>query len=778
MSEKQILRKFNRILKKIKDIEPGLVTLTNKELKAKTDEFRARIKEGETLDDLLPEAFAVVCEADRRILGMHPYDVQIIGGIGLHKGYMCEMATGEGKTLTATMPLYLNALEGKGCLLLTTNDYLARRDAEEMGPVYEFLGLTIAAGVSESPEEKMDNDEKRAIYACDIVYSTHGVLGFDYLFNNLVKDASDRFLREFNYIIMDEADSVLLDSAQMPLVIAGSYRVQSNLYELSDFFVSTLKEGVDYEKEEKKVWLTEKGIKYAEDFFRIDNFYDSKYFEINRHVNLALRAHTLFEYSKDYMIDKKGELVLLDGGSGRMMPGVKLRGGLHQAIEVKEKQEASRETKSVASITYQNLFNLFPKIAGMSGTISDAAAELKSIYGVDVLVIPTNKPKRRRDLKDTYFRTKKSEYDAVLNAILRDHRLGRPVLAVASSIFETEYISRKLIDEHVPHNVLNANNAAWEAEIIKEAGQKYAVTIATSMAGRGTDIKLGEGVAELGGLTVIGVGRMPNVRLERQARGRSGRQGDPGVSRFFVSLEDEVVSNSPISGADKYINSGKRLSYRKLVKLIDGSRGLGEENAVSSRRSAFDYDVVLQRQRKLIYDTRNNLLDGGTLSDEQIEEIVEDNISLFIKKEYARTQQSLNRYILDNISYRLPPPIDEEKLRDRKYVKKYLTSLVKKRLEERMEEFGDEDLYYNFLRITTLEAIDGAWVDEVDYLQQLQAAVSGRSSAQRKPLYEYQLEAYDSFVRMKELIRKDILRFILLSSVKVTEEGELSIVYP
>lgn len=778
MSEKRILRKFNRILENIKDIENDIRYLKDDELKAKTDEFRSRLKAGETMDDILAEAFAVVCEADRRILGMHPYDVQIIGGIGLHKGYMCEMATGEGKTLTATMPLYLNALEGKGCLLLTTNDYLARRDAEEMGPVYRFLGLTIAAGVGEDPEEKMSNDEKREIYNCDIVYSTHGVLGFDYLFNNLVKDASDRFLRDFNYIIMDEADSVLLDSAQMPLVIAGSYRVQSNLYELAAFFVSTLKEGEDYEKEEKKVWLTEKGIKYAEDFFRIDNFYDSKYFEINRHVNLSLRAHTLFEYSKDYMMDKKGELVLLDGGSGRMMPGVKLRGGLHQAIEVKEKQPASRETKSVASITYQNLFNLYPKIAGMSGTIADAAAELKNIYGVEVLVIPTNKPRKRRDMKDNYYRTKKEEFDAVMSAILRAHRLGRPVLAVASSIYETEYISRKLIDEHVAHNVLNANNAAWEAEIIKEAGQKYAVTVATSMAGRGTDIKLGDGVAELGGLTVIGVGRMSNIRLERQARGRAGRQGDPGVSKFYVSLEDEVVSQSPMNGAEKYINTDKKLNYRKLVRLIDGSRGLGEESAVSSRRSAFDYDVVLQRQRKLIYDTRNNLLDGGTLSEEQIEEIVDENISLFIKTEYAKTQQSLNRYILDNLSYRLPSPLNEEKLRDRKYVKKYLKDLVMKRLKERSEELGDENLYFNFLRITALEAIDGAWVDEVDYLQQLQAAVSGRSSAQRKPLYEYRLEAYDSFVRMRELIRKDILRYILLSSVKVTEEGELSIVYP
>lgn len=507
--------------------------LTDDELAQLTVTFKNRLAEGESLDDILPEAFAAICEADFRILGMEPYDVQILGGIALHKGYLTEMNTGEGKTLVATMPLYLNALTGKSTILVTANDYLAKRDAEEMGQVYQFMGLSVSAGGNEEDVGTLVNESKKEMYAADIVYTTHGTLGFDYLFNNLVTAAKDRFLREYNYVVIDEADSVLLDAAQTPLVISSSPRVQSNLYEQANFFVTTLVENEDYEKEDQAVWLTEKGIQYAETFFQIDNFYSEEYFEINRHVILALRAHVLFEEGKDYMVSNEGEVMLLDNGSGRMMKGVKLRGGQHQAIEVKEHQKASQESRSVASITFQNLFLLFPKMAGMSGTMANASEELRNVYGKKVLVIPPNRVNKRKDLRDRYFKNVEQQFSAALTEILKIHETGRPVLIVVSTIGETELVSEHLVREQIPHNVLNANNAFWEAEIIKEAGQRDAVTVATSMAGRGTDIKLGKGVEELGGLAVIGIGRMANVRLERQARGRAGRQGDPGSSLFL-----------------------------------------------------------------------------------------------------------------------------------------------------------------------------------------------------------------------------------------------------
>ena len=512
MRQKKKIKKLKRILRKVRKNKTRMQQLTDEQLKALTVEFKERLADGESLDSILPEAYAAICEADFRVLGKFPYDVQVMGAISMHQGNLIEMNTGEGKTLMATMPLYLNALTGKSTILLTTNEYLALRDAEEMGEVYRFMGLTVSAGVQARAEDHFTNDEKREIYTSDIVYTTHGVFGFDYLLNNLVTTASERFMRELYYVIIDEADSVLLDSSQTPLVISGSPRVQSNLYELADFFVSTLIEGRDYEKEETKVWLTEEGIRYAENFFRIDNFFGEKYFEINRHVTLALRAHAVFEIEKEYMISKDGELQLLDNGSGRMMPGVKLRGGQHQAIEVKEGIEASMENRSVASITYQNLFLLFPKMSGMSGTISDAPEEIRSVYGIDVVVIPPRVKLRRRDLKDFYYKNVEQQVNAAMKTIVETHKTGQPVLVVVSTIAETELVSKLLMEEQIPHSVLNANNAFWEAEIIKEAGQMNTVTVATAMAGRGTDIRLGEGVKELGGLAVIVIGRMANIR--------------------------------------------------------------------------------------------------------------------------------------------------------------------------------------------------------------------------------------------------------------------------
>jgi len=778
MRQKRTLRKLNKILRQVRSYRGRMALLSDEELANLTVQFKERLAKGETLDDLLPEAYAAVCEADKRILGKAPYDAQVLGAIAMHQGNLVEMNTGEGKTLVATMPLYLNALSGKSTILLTTNTYLALRDAEEMGPVYRFFGLTVATGVLAKGEEQLTNEQKKEIYAADIVYTTHGTFGFDYLFNNLVTTAEDRFLRELYYVIIDEADSVLLDSAQTPLVISGSPRVQSNLYELADFFVTTLTEGRDYEKEEQKVWLTEEGIEYAERFFQIDNFYGEEHFEINRHVTLALRAHAIFEIEKDYMLSKDNELQLLDNGSGRMMPGVKLRGGQHQAIEMKEKLEVSRENRSMASITYQNLFLLFPKMSGMSGTISDAAEELLSVYRRKVVVIPPNRPLRRKDLKDFYFKDTESQITEAMKAVVDTHKTGQPVLVVVSTIAETELVSKLLMEENIPHSVLNANNAFWEAEIIKEAGRKNTVTVATAMAGRGTDIRLDEEVKELGGLAIIGIGRMANVRQERQARGRAGRQGDPGFSRFYVSLQDEVVKKYGLIKTEKYEDGKKFITRGRLKRVINRAQKTGEEFAVRSRRQAMDYDVVLQRQRALIYAMRDELLDGGTLKQERILKIAKQNIRTFFKEEKQRDIQAISRYILDHLSYRLEKNFFQMSFRDEKSRKRYLLNLVKDGLAAQEERLGSREKMEEFIRIVTLQALDDAWVEQVDYLQQLQSAVTGRSVAQRNPVFEYQQEALESFRKMERTVLEDIIRNILLSNVYVDAEGKIQILLP
>ena len=778
MGQTKRLRQLNKILVQVRGYRKQMAKLSDRKLAGLTREFKKRLNGGESLDDILPEAFAAICEADRRVLGMFPFDVQVLGAIALHQGYMAEMNTGEGKTLAATMPLYLNALSGKSAILVTTNEYLALRDAREMGRVYEFMGLSVAAGVPEKSGDNFKNDEKKKIYESDIVYTTHGVLGFDYLLNNLVSTASDRFLREFCYVIIDEADSVLLDGAQTPLVIAGSPRVQSNLYEMADFFVTTLTEGRDYEKEDNAVWLMEEGIAYAERFFQIDNFYGDAYFEINRHVILALRAHKLFERQKEYIVSDSNELCLLDSGSGRLMSGVKLRGGQHQALEAKEKLEISQENRSVASITFQNFFLLFPKLAGMSGTISDAEEELLAVYHTRVVVIPPNRPLRRVDLDDFYFRDAKKQFAAAIGMVRLLHAKGQPVLVVASSIEETELVSERLLRARVSHNVLNANNAAWEAEIIKEAGQKKAVTVATSMAGRGTDIKLGKGVQELGGLAVIGIGRMANVRLERQARGRAGRQGDPGISRFFVSLEDQVVRNTGSAKLEKYIDGSRRIGKRRLRRVINGAQRTGEESAVMARRQAMNYDQVLRFQRKLIYEVRDRLLDGQGMDEGKLMEIARQNIAELLASGEITDTGALRRYVLDHISYRLDRKMPAFSLEDTDAVEKYLLYRVQQSLRQQRNRLGSRKRLNDFMRVAALQAIDDGWVEQVDYLQQMQAAVSGRTAAQRNPIYEFQKDALESFRKMERSILNHVMRNILLSSVEIDEQDNLHILLP
>ena len=767
----KIDKRLHFLLGKVKEECTKVKELSDYELKNKTLEFKERLNNGETTDDLLPEAFAVCCEADYRVLGMFPYDVQILGGIALHLCYLCEMNTGEGKTLTATMPLYLNGLTGKSSILVTANEYLAIRDAEEMGQVYEFLGLSVKAGVTRDTNEHLNNDQKKEIYAADIVYTTHGSLGFDYLLNNLVHSKEDRFMRELYYVIIDEADSVLLDSASMPLVISGSPRVQSNLYTLTDFFVTTLVEDEHYIVEDNKVWLTDKGIEYAQRYFRIDSLYSKENFDVLRHVVLALRAHYLMDKDVDYVVTDSGEIVLLDKSTGRKMNGMKLRGGSHQAIEEKERLKLSQEQRSVASITYQNLFNLFPKMSGMSGTIADGKDELLEVYHKQVVVIPPNKPMARKDLPDKYFKTSEEQFDAVIKETVKRHNTGQPVLLIASLISDTEMLSKLLVQENIEHSVLNANNAFWEAEIIKEAGQKNVVTVATSMAGRGTDIRLGSGVKELGGLCVLGIGRMNNTRDERQARGRAGRQGEPGVSIFYTSLEDDVCEILGDDFLEKYIEKDKHISKRRIKKLINKSQKIKSESSVFQRKNAVDYDSVMQRQRTIMYKTRNDLLDGKSLDENYLLSICEDNIKDFVKSNKKLDSYAVHRYVLDNLSYRL-----QEMDESTKNQKDYLIQYSKMAFNNKKKSIGDS--FSEYCRLCTLRALDDGWVEEVDYLQQLQAAISGRSSAQRNLLFEYQREARISFEDMEKSIKKAMIRNILLGEVSFGKDNEMIILYP
>ena len=767
----KIDKKLHFLLGKVKEECKKVKNLSDYELKNKTNEFKRRLSAGETTEDILPEAFAVCCEADYRVLGMFPFDVQILGGIALHLCYLAEMNTGEGKTLTATMPLYLNGLTGKSSILVTANEYLAIRDAEEMGQVYEFLGLSVKAGVTRDTNEHLNNDQKKEIYAADIVYTTYGSLGFDYLSNNLVHSKEDRFMRELYYVIIDEADSVLLDSASMPLVISGSPRVQSNLYGITDFFVTTLVEDEHYIVEDNKVWLTDKGIEYAQRYFRIDSLYSKENFDVLRHVVLALRAHYLMDKDVDYVVTDSGEIVLLDKSTGRKMNGMKLRGGSHQAIEEKERLKLSQEQRSVASITYQNLFNLFPKMSGMSGTIADGKDELLEVYHKQVVVIPPNKPMARKDLPDKYFKTSEEQFDAVIKETVKRHKTGQPVLLIASLISDTEMLSKLLVQENIEHSVLNANNAFWEAEIIKEAGQKNVVTVATSMAGRGTDIRLGSGVKELGGLCVLGIGRMNNTRDERQARGRAGRQGEPGVSIFYTSLEDDVCEILGDDFLEKYIEKDKNISKRRIKKLINKSQKIKSESSVFQRKNAVDYDSVMQRQRTIMYKTRNDLLDGKSLDENYLLSICEDNIKDFVKSNKKLDSYAVHRYVLDNLSYRL-----QEMDESTKNQKDYLIQYSKMAFNTKKKSIGDR--FSEYCRLCTLRALDDGWIEEVDYLQQLQAAISGRSSAQRNLLFEYQREARISFEDMEKSIKKAMIRNILLGEVSFGKDNEMIILYP
>ncbi|HGY9682788.1 TPA: accessory Sec system translocase SecA2 [Streptococcus pneumoniae] len=784
------LRKVKKILNQINRRKEEMALLTDEELAAKTQEFKRRLTAGETLDDILVEAFAVVREADKRILGMFPYDVQVMGGIVIHQGNVAEMNTGEGKTLTATLPIYLNALSGQGVILVTTNSYLAKRDAEEMGKVYEFLGLTIRLPFADDEEEKITPKEKKEIYSADIVYTTNSGLGFDYLIDNLASSEEQKYMPEFNFVLVDEIDSVLLDSAQTPLVISGSPRVQSNFYGIIDTLMTTLVDGEDYifKEEKKEVWLTNKGAKIAEKFLGIDNLYAEENNVLARHLVFALRAHTLFKRDKDYIIrkgEKDQELVLLDQGTGRLMEMTKLQGGLHQAIEAKEHVKLSPETRAMASITYQSLFKMFNKISGMTGTGKVAEKEFIETYNMSVVRIPTNRPRQRIDYPDNLYITLPEKVYASLEYIKQYHAKGNPLLVFVGSVEMSQLYSSLLLREGIAHNVLNANNAAREAQIISESGQMGAVTVATSMAGRGTDIKLGKGVAELGGLIVIGTERMESQRIDLQIRGRSGRQGDPGMSKFFVSLEDDVIKKfGPSWVHKKYkdyqvqdMTQPEVLKGRKYRRLVEKAQHASDSAGRSARRQTLEYAESMNIQRDIVYKERNRLIDGSRDLEDVVVDIIERYTEEVAADHYA-SRELLFHFIVTNISFHVKEVPDYIDVTDKTAVRSFMKQVIDKELSEKKELLNQHDLYEQFLRLSLLKAIDDNWVEQVDYLQQLSMAIGGQSASQKNPIVEYYQEAYAGFEAMKEQIRADMVRNLLMGLVEVTSKGEIVTHFP
>ncbi len=772
------LRHVESTLKKINRRAAETEKLSDSQLQSKTIEFKERMQMGENLDDLLPEAYAVVREAAKRVLGMYPYDTQVMGAIVLHEGKIAEMKTGEGKTLVASMPLYLNALTGRGCMLVTTNSYLAVRDGSQLGKLFRFLGVSLEVGVSEDPLVQFSPEDKRRIYSADIVYTTNAALGFDYLLENLAVSKDGQYFRDFYYVIIDEVDSVLLDSAQTPLVISGVPRVQSNLYTMIDYFITLLQEGEDYVTEEKDVWLTEQGIRRAERFFYLNDLYDENNFEFVRHICLSLRAHVAFERDRQYVVEY-GQVVLLDEKTGRLLNATKLRAGQHQALEAKEHVTITQESRSMASVTYQNFFNMFEKKAGMSGTAKGAEEEFLGIYQLEVVVIPTNKKVRRRDYPDRFYPNINMSVAAAMEEIIHIHETGQPVLIIASSISMSNTISEILLQAGIPHNLLNAYNTAKEAEIIKEAGGKDAVTVATSVAGRGTDIRLGEGVEELGGLAVIGIGRMENRRQELQARGRAGRQGDPGYSRFYVSLEDDVVDKCGADWLKKYRTGNREIHSQKLQHAVNRAQKLSEEMGEGARRSTMEFGESIRRQRDQIYAVRQELLDGKDISIDKLlrigDKVIDEYLEDCEKKDGLPGNMQIARYVMDHLRYDLPDILKEGMSRNE--IHAYLMEITRTCIIDKIQSMP-ENLSGKYLRIMMLRAMDDAWVEEVDYLQQLRSGILGRAYTQRNISYAYHEEAFQAYCRMWKRIRSDMIRNICLGELIFHQNGQIQVMLP
>ncbi len=767
------------------------------ELKAKTKEYKERLEKGETLDDLLPEAYATVREAARRVLGMEHYRVQIIGGIILHQGRIAEMKTGEGKTLVSTLPAYLNALEGKGVCIVTVNDYLAKRDSEWMGQVHEFLGLTVGVVLN-----SMDNDERREAYNCDITYVTNNELGFDYLRDNMVIYKEQLVQRDLHYAIIDEVDSVLIDEARTPLIISGQSGKSTKLYEACDILAQQMTRGEDVpeyskmdaimgiEQEEtgdfivnekdKVINLTQEGVHKVEQFFHIENLADPENLEIQHNIILALRAHYLMFRDQDYVV-KDDQVMIVDEFTGRIMPGRRYSDGLHQAIEAKEHVKVKRESKTLATITFQNFFNKFDKKAGMTGTALTEEKEFRDIYGMDVIEIPTNRPIARIDHQDAVYKTKKEKFKAVVEEVKKAHEKGQPVLVGTITIETSELISGMLKREGIQHTVLNAKFHELEAEIVAQAGQHGAVTIATNMAGRGTDIKLDDDAKAAGGLKIIGTERHESRRIDNQLRGRSGRQGDPGESQFFISLEDDLMR---LFGSERLMSvfttlgvpEGEQIQHKMLTSAIEKAQEKIEYNNYGIRKNLLEYDRVNNDQREIIYSERRKVLNGDSMRDvifKMIQDQVEKAVDTCISNEIPREEWDLNE--LNELILPIIPlePITEESISDVKNMKELKQHLKEKAVllyEAKETEFPEIEQFRELERVVLLKVIDGKWMDHIDDMDQLRQGIGLQAYGQRDPLVEYKMAGFDMFDEMISAIQEDTIR--LLFHVQVEQKVE------
>ena len=765
-------------LRKINALREEMRSMSDEKLRGQTKILRKRLSEGASVQEILPAAFAAMRENMHRKIGIFLFDVQILGALALYEGMVAEMKTGEGKTFTAVLPIYLQFLTGKRTILVTPNSYLATRDANLLRDVYESMGMTLSTGIFHESGKKTDTEKKKKIYECDVVYTTCGNLGFDYLIENLTVRWEDRYMQPFECVIIDEIDAVLLDSAQMPLVISGAPRVQSNLYQSADYFVRTLKQDRDFELEDKDSWLTEDGIAKAEKFYSIQDLFDGDHYDFIRHIILALRAHYILGIEDEYVVEDD-KVKLLDSNTGRILENTKMQGGQHQAIEAKENVPITNVTRAMASITYQDLFHMFPKIAGMSGTATIDAEEFREIYGVDVVGIPTNKRVIRKDLPTRIFSSIDAELEAAIGWILEKHETGQPVLVITASITLSEIVSELLYEMEIPHNLLNAHTEAKEAEMIAEAGRRDAVTVATSMAGRGTDILLGEGVAELGGLAVAGVGEMEGRRLELQARGRAGRQGDPGVSCFFVSLEDDVVRPTLKKKHEKLIVKNCELTQISVRRAVRAAQKTSDERGRRSRKTTMIFGESVRQQRELVYkarrDIQHHMVKDAAYCFEQEKQIIRKFLS--DHKEQLNAV-AVTRFILDNITYRLDSFPEDTEVGNVQKAEKYLTDLAEKMMIEKRQMLSQKDAWEQYLQVMMLKAIDESWIEEVDYLQQLKQAVVGRKYKQRNMAFEYHEDAYKAYGRMREKIRDKMLRNIMLGEVQWTKENELQVVLP
>ena len=772
-SDRRELRRINKIANKVDSYAKTMAAMTDEQLQAKTPEFRQRYQKGESLDDMLPEAFAVAREGAKRVLGLYPFHVQVMGGIVLHEGNIAEMKTGEGKTLTATMPVYLNAISGKGVHVITVNEYLSKRDATEMGQLYNWLGCSVGVNNSE-----MSPDQKRAAYKADIMYSTNSEIGFDYLRDNMAVYKEDQVQRGLNYALVDEVDSILIDEARTPLIISGPGTGTSKLYKQTDRFVKQLKNEVDYkvDLESKTVALTDAGIQKAEKYFNLKNLYDPENTPLTHHLDQALRANYIMHRDKDYVVSD-GEVLIVDSFTGRVMQGRRFSDGLHQAIEAKEGVEIQEENKTMANITYQNLFRMYNKLSGMTGTAKTEQEEFREIYNMETITIPTNKPVIRKDEPDLLYPTLKSKFAAVVKRIKKLHAKGQPILVGTVAVETSEYLSHLLDQEHIPHVVLNAKNHAKEADIIKNAGQKGAVTIATNMAGRGTDIKLGPGVRELGGLAVIGTERHESRRIDNQLRGRSGRQGDPGLSQFYLSLEDDLMKRF---GGDRIKNFLQRMKVddedaviksRFLTRQVESAQKRVEGNNYDSRKNVLQYDDVMREQREIIYKERQQIITEDKSLKWVLMPIFKRTIQREVEQHTLGDKKDWDlKGIVDFAEEVLVKPdtvkVDDLKGKSQDEIVDYLMSFAKGVYKDKQRQLYDPAQMLEFEKVVLLRVVDSHWTDHIDVMDQFRQSVGLRGYGQLNPLVEYQTAGYHMFEQMVADIEYETTRLFMKSEIR------------